>query len=219
MISPSSTAGSSASCCALLKRWISSRKRIVRPPVPPSRSRARVITPRTSPTEAETADSSSNSAPVVSATIRASVVFPVPGGPYRIIEPTRSASIASRSAECGPRMCCWPTNSSSVRGRRRIASGATSGSRSRMASAKRSPMTEKVCSARWPRQPRRSSGRSMSSTSTSATWRARRPSTATCSASRSRATTTGRKPRSAELASRSTTRMRGSASSRRERFT
>ena len=35
VISPSSTAGSSASCWALLKRWISSRKRIVRRPVEP----------------------------------------------------------------------------------------------------------------------------------------------------------------------------------------
>ena len=31
--SPSSTAGSSVSCCALLKRWISSRKKIVRSPL------------------------------------------------------------------------------------------------------------------------------------------------------------------------------------------
>ena len=78
---PFSTAGSSASCCALLKRWISSRKRIVRRPEPPSRSRARASTSRTSFTVAETAESSSNSAPVVVATMRASVVFPVPGGP------------------------------------------------------------------------------------------------------------------------------------------
>ena len=56
-------------------------KRIVRRPLPPSRSRARVSTARTSSTRAETAESSSNAAPVVSATIRASVVFPTPGGP------------------------------------------------------------------------------------------------------------------------------------------
>ena len=46
--SPSSTAGSSASCWALLKRWISSRKRIVGRPEPLRRSRARSITPRIS---------------------------------------------------------------------------------------------------------------------------------------------------------------------------
>ena len=37
---PSSTACSTESCCALLKRWISSMKRIVRRPLAPSRSRA-----------------------------------------------------------------------------------------------------------------------------------------------------------------------------------
>ena len=35
--SPSSTAGSSASCWALLKRWISSRKKIVGSPLAASR--------------------------------------------------------------------------------------------------------------------------------------------------------------------------------------
>ena len=77
---PSSTAGSSASCWARLKRWISSRNSTVRPPAA-SRSRARAITARTSVTLADTADSSSNAASVVRAITRASVVFPVPGGP------------------------------------------------------------------------------------------------------------------------------------------
>ncbi len=79
--SPSSTAGSSASCCALLNRWISSRKRIVRRPLVPSASRDRASTSRTSFTVADTADSSSKREPVDAATIRASVVFPLPGGP------------------------------------------------------------------------------------------------------------------------------------------
>ena len=91
---PSSTACSTESCCALLKRWISSMKRIVRRPFPPSRSRARAITARTSSTRAETAEISSNAAPVRSATIRAIVVLPVPGGPKRIIDGGRSSSIA-----------------------------------------------------------------------------------------------------------------------------
>ena len=81
VITPSSTAGSNASCCALLKRWISSRNRIVRWPCAPSRSRAPAITARTCATVAETAESSSNAAPVALATIRASVVLPLPGGP------------------------------------------------------------------------------------------------------------------------------------------
>ncbi len=53
----------------------------MRRPVAPSRSRARLSTSRTCETVAETADSSSNSAPVVSAITRATVVFPLPGGP------------------------------------------------------------------------------------------------------------------------------------------
>ena len=44
-------------------------------------ARAAACTPRTSSTRAETAESSSNAAPVVSATMRASVVFPTPGRP------------------------------------------------------------------------------------------------------------------------------------------
>ena len=72
--SPSSTACSTESCCALLNRWISSMKRIVLRPLPPSRSSARRKTARTSSTRAETAESSSKSAPVCSATMRAIVV-------------------------------------------------------------------------------------------------------------------------------------------------
>ena len=51
---------------------------------------------------AETAESSSNSAPVVCATMRARVVLPLPGGPKSTIDGTRSCSIASRSARPGP---------------------------------------------------------------------------------------------------------------------
>ena len=76
---PSSTAGSRASCCDLLKRWISSRNRIVPCPRSPSRWRARSMTSRTSLTPAVTADSCSNARDVVPATASASVVLPVPG--------------------------------------------------------------------------------------------------------------------------------------------
>ena len=53
----------------------------MRVPLVPSRSFARASTSRTSFTVADTADSSSNAEPVDAATIRASVVFPLPGGP------------------------------------------------------------------------------------------------------------------------------------------
>ena len=77
---PSSTAGSSASCWARLKRWISSRKRTVAVPAA-RRSRARCITARTSATVADTAESSSNADALLWATTRARVVLPLPGGP------------------------------------------------------------------------------------------------------------------------------------------
>ncbi len=124
--SPSSTAGSSASCWALLKRWISSRKKIVERPAS-RRRRARSITSRTSARPALTAESSSKAASACSAASRASVVLPVPGGPNRTIECARPDSSAARSAEPSPSRCSWPTKSSSVRGRMRAASGPSEG--------------------------------------------------------------------------------------------
>src|SRR6266568_234459 len=67
-----------------------------------------------------------NLAWVISAMTRASVVFPVPGDPDKITDGKRSASIARRSNFPGPRICSWPTNSRSDRGRIRVASGAAS---------------------------------------------------------------------------------------------
>ena len=78
---PSSTAGSSASCWALLKRWISSRKRTVPRPLVRRRSRARSITARISGLPALTADSSSKAPSEPAAAILAIVVLPAPGGP------------------------------------------------------------------------------------------------------------------------------------------
>ena len=78
---PDSTTGRSASCWALLKRWISSMKSTVRCPCEPSRSRARPITACTSALPDETAESSSKTDCVLAATMRASVVLPVPGRP------------------------------------------------------------------------------------------------------------------------------------------
>ena len=61
---------------------------------------------------------------VLSARRRASVVLPVPAGPHRMHEPTRSDSASARNGAPGPTRCCWPTTSSRVRGRRRAARGA-----------------------------------------------------------------------------------------------
>ena len=68
---------------------------------------------------------------------RASVVLPVPGGPHRITELSRSASTNVRSGRPGPSRCGWPTMSSSVVGRSRSASGACLRSCSCSAASKR----------------------------------------------------------------------------------
>ena len=78
--SPSSTPGSSASCWRLVEA-VDLVEEEDRPPAgrpEPLAGAARAPRAR-SPTVAETAESSSNSAPVTPATIRASVVLPVPG--------------------------------------------------------------------------------------------------------------------------------------------
>ena len=101
----------------------------MRRPDAPSRSLAWASTRRTSATPVCTADSSTNSARVLWATIRARVVLPLPGGPKKIIDGTRSAAIARRSPLSGPTTSAWPSNWSSVCGRSRWASGAAVASR------------------------------------------------------------------------------------------
>ena len=59
-----------------------------------------------------------------SAMIRASVVFPEPGGPQKISDGTRPSSIARRRNPLAPTRSSCPTISSSVEGRTRSASGA-----------------------------------------------------------------------------------------------
>src|SRR3990172_7615753 len=54
----------------------------------------------------------------------ARVVLPLPGGPQRIIEGSRPPSIAFLSTRPSPTRCFWPTNSFSVDGLIRVASGA-----------------------------------------------------------------------------------------------
>ena len=127
-MSPLSTRGRNASCCALLKRWISSMNTMVRLPVMRRRCSAVAITSLTSLMPASTALNATNSAFVRSAISRASVVLPVPGGPHRMIDCSRSRSIISRSGRPGATSSSWPTISSSVRGRMRSARGTVLGS-------------------------------------------------------------------------------------------
>ncbi len=77
-MSPASTRGRNASCCALLKRWISSTNTMVRRPVRRRRSCAAAITSRISLMPDSTALNGTKDACVRSAMSRASVVLPVP---------------------------------------------------------------------------------------------------------------------------------------------
>ena len=119
---PFSTKGRKASCWALLKRWISSTKTMVRSPNCRLRS-ACCITERISLIPLVTAEKSMNSDFVVWAMIRAKVVFPTPGGPQKIMEEIWSRSISWRRTFPGPSKCCCPTYSANVRGRSRAARG------------------------------------------------------------------------------------------------
>ena len=122
-MSPASTRGRNASCCALLKRWISSTNTMVRRPVRRRRSWAAAITSRISLMPDSTALNGTKDASVRSAMSRASVVLPVPGGPQSNSDCRTSFSIARRSGAPGARIASCPTISSSVRGRMRSASG------------------------------------------------------------------------------------------------
>ena len=94
--------------------------------------------------------------------IRASVVLPVPGGPHRMIDCSRSRSIASRSGLPGASSSSWPTNSSNVRGRMRSASGAGAALRDCVAwssSGKSESIQACRCRARLVHDQRRGHGR------------------------------------------------------------
>ena len=91
------------------------------------RSCARSITARTSARPAFTAENSSNAPRHAVAMILARVVFPEPGGPYRIAECGSPVSIAARSADPSPSRCSWPRSSSRERGRIRTGRGASAG--------------------------------------------------------------------------------------------
>src|SRR5512144_1447753 len=72
-----------------------------------------------------TAEKARNRALVLAAMIRASVVFPLPGGPQKTSEGTRSSSIAFARNDSGPTSSGGPTTSGRSRGRIRSARGAS----------------------------------------------------------------------------------------------
>ena len=96
-----STAESSASCCVLENRCTSSMNSTVCSPLS-SALRASSMTARTSLTPADSADSASNRRPVACETSAASVVLPLPGGPYRMADATPEPSTRRRSGDPAP---------------------------------------------------------------------------------------------------------------------
>ena len=120
---PSSTRGNNPSCWALLNRCTSSTNSSVRAPAS-RRLPARSNTLRRSATPSNTAEIGSNSMPASAASRRAMVVFPVPGGPQKMIEASSPPSSIRRSRPCGPRSASWPTTSDRSFGRSSSASGA-----------------------------------------------------------------------------------------------
>lgn len=74
-------------------------------PRSPRRLRARSTTSRTSLTPAVTAERVSKALAVVAAMTLARVVLPVPGGPQRMTEERRSASIRARRGRPGASRC------------------------------------------------------------------------------------------------------------------
>ncbi len=125
MMLPFSTKGRKASCWALLKRWISSTNRMVFSPYRRFSS-AFCMTVRISLIPLVTAEKLIKAALVRFAITRASVVFPTPGGPQKIMEEMWSLSIKRRRTFPLPSRWSCPTNASRVCGRRRAAKGMVS---------------------------------------------------------------------------------------------
>ncbi len=132
---PSSITGRKESCCARLKRWISSTKSSVPCPIS-RRARAASNTFLRSPTPEKIAEICSKCRSVARAKSRATVVLPVPGGPQNTSEPSVRVSSKRVSAPCGPSKWSWPTTSLSCVGRSLSASG-RGASRSSPAAANR----------------------------------------------------------------------------------
>ena len=146
-MSPASTRGRNASCCDLLKRWISSTNRIVRRPRRRRASSASAITARISLIPDRTALNEMKCARVDA---RDQPRERRLSGARRAPQDDRLQAILSmarRSGRPGPMSASWPTNSSSVRGRMRSASGAGAcacGSRA----ARRQTATLDFCASR-----------------------------------------------------------------------
>ena len=116
-------------------------KTIVFTPREPRAFRDSSISALMSLIEVLVAENGTKRARVDLAMIRASVVFPEPGGPQKIIDGMRSLSMALRRKRPSPRRSSSPTMSSNEAGRRRSARGASARwGGSKVASSKREPV-------------------------------------------------------------------------------
>jgi hypothetical protein len=121
-ITPDSICGRKPSCWALLKRWISSTNNSVPRPWE-WRNFAASNTRRRSATPVKMALICSKCISVASASSRAMVVLPTPGGPHNISDDSAPAASMPPRGAPGARMWPCPTTSVSWRGRSRSASG------------------------------------------------------------------------------------------------
>lgn len=113
-------------CCALLKRWISSKNKTVFFSVKANDFFASSNTARTSLIPDEVALSSLNVELATAARSLASVVFPQPGGPQNMMLPKLPLPIKFIKTEPGFVRCFCPINSLRACGRSLSASGAPS---------------------------------------------------------------------------------------------
>ncbi len=120
---PCSTAPNRESCCALLKRCISSMKRNGAGVLKNFCFLAWSMMSRTSFTPEFMADSVKSLRSSAVATNLASVVLPTPGGPHRMNEGTLPVSMNLRKTPSLPTRCACPMYSSSVCGLSRSANG------------------------------------------------------------------------------------------------
>ncbi len=146
---PSSTYGRKPSCCARLKRWISSTNSRVRCPARAAVFASAKIFLR-SATPENTAEIGTKRRPTASASRRAMLVLPVPGGPHRIIDDNLPAATMRPIAPSGPVRCSCPTTSSSPRGRSLSASGAFAAVAGWACSSSSSLNRSAICECQWP---------------------------------------------------------------------
>ena len=118
VIKPDSKWGSRKSCFVLSNRWISSSNKTI-----PPENLASSTTACKSFLLSVAAFNFLKAYLVDPAMAEAIDVFPIPGGPYKIMDDNCMAFTIREMILPSPTRCCWPTTSSIDRGRMRKAKG------------------------------------------------------------------------------------------------